>query len=53
MVSNPADLQRAQARQPADAARRNRVIQNYRTGTTTEAEKGEGESAGSIRDLGG
>jgi len=52
MVVNPADLERPQAEQPSDATRRGRVIKNYRAGEATEATRGEGESASSIRALG-
>ena len=53
MVANPADLEQPQARQPADAARRNRVTTTYRAGEPTEAEHGARESGSTIRDLGG
>ena len=52
MVVNPADLERPQAEQPSDAQRRGRVIKNYRAGEATEATRGQGESATSIRALG-
>jgi pilus biogenesis lipoprotein CpaD len=52
MVVNPAHLERPQAEQPSDATRRGRVIKNYRAGEATEATRGEGESASSIRALG-
>ena len=52
MVVNPADLERPQAEQPSDATRRGRVIKNYRAGEATEATRGQGESASSIRALG-
>ena len=53
MVSNPADLEKPRRMQPGDGMRRSRVIRNYRAGEPTEAARGENESSGSIRDLGG
>ena len=51
MVSNPADLERPRTRRPADTARHNLVLQHYRGGEATEAERGESEEAESIREL--
>ncbi len=53
MISNPADINQPRDRQPSDAARRSRVIQNYRAGQPTESSRGENESSNSIRELGG
>lgn len=53
MIANPADLEGPRGRRPGDAMRRGRVIKNYRAGEPTEAARGENESSGSIRDLGG
>ena len=53
MISNPAELERPRVRQPGSAARRARVIQNHHAGQPTESARGDGESASSIRDLGG
>ena len=52
MVANPADLERPQTMQPSDPTRRVRVIKKYRAGEATEATRGPGESASSIRSLG-
>jgi pilus assembly protein CpaD len=53
MISNPADIRRPRDRQPSDAARRSRVIKNYRAGQPTESTQGENEASNSIRELGG
>lgn len=53
IISNPADLERPSVRQPGSATRRARVIQNHHAGQPTESARGDGESASSIRDLGG
>lgn len=51
MASNPADLDRPRREQPTDAMRRSMMIERYRSGESTETERGEREDAGSIREL--
>ncbi len=53
MIANPADLQRPRTETPSHGGRRSRVIQSYGAGQPTESERGDGEAASSIRDLGG
>ena len=45
MVADPADLVRPRAMDPADAMRRNQVIDRYRIGETTQTERADEESA--------
>lgn len=53
MIANPADLQSPRPEGPAFGARRGRVLRNYGEGQPTEGARGDNESSGSIRDLGG